>query len=210
MYTAIEDNDADVANCSVFYVRKGNKIKKSNLGINKIYNSKEKAVKALFDDMSVHGFMHTKIYKAELIKSFDASLLKEHFVYEDVLINYMLFKQINKLVNIKTPLLYYNKANENSITNSSRRIQDQINVTAFIRRDIELSNNKKLLKIFRNNYIRKRLSLTADFFMSGYANKEEKRKIQKQAKKDLYLIHKKDNIPLDNKSYSSFLNKLKA
>lgn len=208
MYKAIKDNNADIVNCSLYYVRDKNKIVRSKLGVNRIYNSKERAVKALFDDCSVHGFMHTKMYKADLIKSFDAELLKEHFVYEDVLINYMLFKQINRLVNIKKPLLYYNKTNENSITLSSRRIQDQINVTAFIRKDIELLNNKKLLKIFRNNYIRKRLSLIADFYMSGFNNKKERKQIKKQAKKDLLIIHRKANIPTINMSYSNFINKL--
>lgn len=209
MYDAMIKHHADVVNCSLYYVRKNNKIKRSGLGINKIYKSKEKAIKALFDDMSVHGFMHTKMYKADIIKTFDASMLKEHFVYEDVLINYILFKQVNTLVNIKTPLLYYNKANENSITNNSRRIQDQVNVTAFIRYDIEGSNNPKLLKIFRNNYIRKRLSLIADFYMSGYENKKEERRIKKQAKKDILLIHKKDNIPTENQTYSHFIKTIK-
>ena len=209
MHKNIIEHEGDIINCSLYYVRKGNKIKRSGLGVNRVYNSKERAVKALFDDMSVHGFMHTKMYKSDIIKSFDASLLKEHFVYEDVLINYVLFKQINRLVNIKTPLLYYNKTNETSITNNSRRIQDQVNVTAFIRRDIELTNNQKLLKIFRNNYIRKRLSLIADFYMSGYENKKEERRIKKQAKKDICLLHKKKNIPLENQTYSEFIKKVK-
>lgn len=208
MYEQIRKHNGDVINCSLFYVRKNNKIQKCKIGVNRIYNSKEKAVKALFDDFSVHGFMHTKMYKAELIKSFNADLLKEHFVYEDVLINYVLFKKINRLINIKTPLLYYNKANENSITLSNRRIQDQINVTAYIRKDIELTNNPKLLRIFRNNYIRKRLSLTADFFMSGFENKKEKLKIKKQAKKDLRILFKKEPIDITNKTFETFVKKM--
>jgi hypothetical protein len=110
--------------------------------------------------------------------------------------------------NIKTPLLYYNKTNENSITLNSRRIQDHINVRAFIRKDIELTNNKELLTLFRNNYLRTRLLLTADFFMSKFDDKKEGERIKKIAKKDLKTIYGKKPLDIENKSYENFVKKM--
>lgn len=208
MYKTITKYDADVVNCSLFFVKNGknhaNLFKKF-----KILNSYQ-AIKALFGDSYIRGFMYTKMYRSELIKDIAKKLVapNENFMYEDFMVNFLIFKFANKVVSIKDRLIYYNKSNPTSITKKNKRIGDNIKVNATIRYLIDFFNDKKLLKIFKRFAWRRFLSLIADIYFAKFDTLSQKIKISKIALKELKLLNKK-HLRTNGTSFEEFIKQTK-
>lgn len=203
MYNKIESSEADLVNCSHYYVRKHG-IRKNILARNKTLD-KYGALKDLLFDASFHGFLHTKIYKASILKSLKLEFPKENFLHEDTLLNVLYILRSKKIVTISTPLVYYNKANEHSLTSSSTtRIRDEVNVYALIRVIIERENDARLLRIFKHGFLRTYLTLITDFVYTKYSFRI-KQKIKRKARKELRYVFKAKNFNRKDKSFESFL-----
>lgn len=208
MYKTITKYDADVVNCSLFFVKNGKN--HANLFEKfKILNSYQ-AIKALFGDSYIRGFMYTKMYRSELIKDIAKKLVapNENFMYEDFMANFLIFKFANKVVSIKDRLIYYNKSNPTSITKKNKRIGDNIKVNATIRYLIDFFNDKKLLKIFKRFAWRRFLSLTADIYFAKFDTLSQKIKISKIALKELKLLNKK-HLRTNGTSFEEFIKQTK-
>ena len=204
MYNAITKNDADLANCSLYTINKSG-IHRDLFRKNKIYYG-NKALKAFFNDIYIRGFFHTKIYKASLLKEIKLNLPYRNFIYVDSLYNFFYFIKCNKVVTIKDSLLYYNKLNASSITaKGNARIQDNVNVRAFIRYKIDQENDLEILRIFKKQYQRVKQLLLVDSIMSSFKNKDEKKKTIKLAKKELKEIYKCQHLNIENHSYTEFI-----
>ena len=208
MYKTITKYDADVVNCSLFFVKNGKN--HANLFEKfKILNSYQ-AIKALFGDSYIRGFMYTKMYRSELIKDIAKKLVapNENFMYEDFMANFLIFKFANKVVSIKDRLIYYNKSNPTSITKKNKRIGDNIKVNATIRYLIDFFNDKKLLKIFKRFAWRRFLSLIADIYFAKFDTLSQKIKISKIALKELKLLNKK-HLRTNGTSFEEFIKQTK-
>lgn len=208
MYKTITKYDADVVNCSLFFVKNGKN--HANLFEKfKILNSYQ-AIKALFGDSYIRGFMYTKMYRSELIKDIAKKLVSpnENFMYEDFIANFLIFKFANKVVSIKDRLIYYNKSNPTSITKKNKRIGDNIKVNATIRYLIDSFNDKKLLKIFKRFAWRRFLSLIADIYFAKFDTLSQKIKISKIALKELKLLNKK-HLRTSGTSFEEFIKQTK-
>ncbi len=209
MYNTAIKKEADVVNCSLYYVRK-NRISINPFSLGKTMN-RYSAIEALFFDCFLHGFVHTKIYKTSLLKEVvnNIEYPNESFVYEDYLTNYFIFKKCNKVISITKPLIYYNKNNANSITKMNlNRSQDFINVLAKIRFDIENKNDHKLLKIFKRYRIRNYFSLLVAIKVSGLKQDKNYKKEIKRLKTEFKKVYAK-TMPISDSSYSYFLKDLK-
>ena len=211
MYNTINKKDADIINCSLYYVRK-NYASRNIFSLTKSMDSPIKSIDSLFFDCYMHGFMHTKMYKANLIKQvvLDIEYPTDNFVYEDYLTNYYIFKKANKVVSISKPVVYYNKTNTQSITKVNlNRSQDFINVLAKIRSDIDLHNDAKLLKIFKKYKFRSYLSLLASIKVCGLKQDSHYKKEIKRLKNEFEKVYAKQ-MPVRNVSYSFFVSALKV
>lgn len=209
MYNTAIKKEADVVNCSLYYVRK-NRTTINPFAFKRTMNNYS-AIEALFFDCYLHGFMHTKMYKTSLLKEVVGSIEypKESFVYEDYLTNYFIFKKCNKVVAITKPLIYYNKTNNNSITKINlNRSQDFINVLARIRKDIDENNDQKLLKAFKRHKIRNYFSLLVAIKVCGLKQDKNYKKEIKRLKNEFEKVYA-NSMPISNSSYSYFIDALK-
>ena len=68
MYQTLKDNEADLVNCGMNYIKKGG-VHPSKLVKNATYD-RNQAIRALFADTSFRSFLHTKIFKKELLLTF--------------------------------------------------------------------------------------------------------------------------------------------
>lgn len=210
MYEAISKNDADLVNCSLYYEKKKDKYTKELFRKKATYNKLE-AINALFSDITFRGFVYTKIYRSDILKNLDLNFPKRTFMYEDKIINFLYLLKSNKVVSIKNRNVYYNKTNENSITNTAKnRLQDNINVNAYIRYLIEKENDTALLKVFRRHYFRSKLLLLVDISFSKFTNRKEKKIVAKTAKRELKEIYKSKSFARENHTYSKFIDELES
>ncbi len=199
MYETIVRESADIVNCGITYLRNKNREKKSIISKNATYD-RLGAFKTLLNDYSFHGFVTTKIYKADLFNSIKINLPQDNLTYEDYFLNYLLIMECDKVVSIKDQLFRYNKRNNETQIKLTRRITDQVAVNAFIRNDLEKDDKKEYLNYFLKPKIhfRKWASKLVDILMAKYDSKEQKKEIEAIAKKDLkYVFKKKGKLNLD-------------
>ncbi len=206
MYKTITKYDADVVNCYPYIVTK-DRIIKYPFRKTMIMNN-YKGVKHLFLDVYVRSFMHTKLYKASLLKEVSGNLkykMVKNYPYQDILLNYLIYKKAKLIINIKDLLVFYNKNVENSVSSSSTVSQDMVNVSAFILRDILKDNDQKLLKIFSHYYLRKKLLVLYVLKHKSFKTKQDKKAYKKNLYKQLKNIYKKHQL-LASDSYNEYLN----
>ena len=209
MHERIEREEADIVNCNLYYVRK-NGPRKAHLRAEATYDQ-EKAMGALFRDLSFKGFLYTKIFKAELFQSLNLSLPKANNLYEDALLIFYYLTLAKKAINIRDCLVYYDKTNENSLTSTeSDRLQGNINVRAKVREELDKRGLEGALKQFRKYSLRPKTLLIADLFLTKFASKQEKKEKEKQAKEDIRRIFGKERMPVEGMSYSSYLKEVKS
>ena len=206
LYNAIKETNADVVNSNLKWVTKKG-VKTAPFAKKKVYSQKQ-AFKAFLYDVSYIGYLMIKIFRKDLLQKVDLNSFPDgHYMYEDTIINAKYILLSEKVACIKDANLFYNKLNENSITSSSStRIQDDINAHAYVRKCIEEAGDENLLKIFRHTYFRNWLNLIVDIKLNRYENKEQKKEIVKQAKKDLRDIYSKNPLKIEGKSYSAFIS----
>ena len=206
-YNKMEDTGADILNFSLFYMTK-KKTRPSKLGKNATYD-RYQAVKAFFADISYRGFMATKVFKRELLDRIGFSYSGKMMIYMDSLYNFLAICHCEKAVSINSPLYYYNKTNENAQTaRGNKRIFDNLSVRANMRKYCEEKGDKRLLSLFRGNKFRIKLLMVVDFALSSFSDKKEKRRIKRQAKKELSLIYGKKEMPRDGYTYSKSLEEI--
>lgn len=169
LYNTIEKEQADIVNCSHYYIRHS-KIKR-NPWTKDIILDRNGAIDALFSDVYFHGFMWAKMFKGEIIRSIDFHLPKENIMFEDILMSFETLLKCTKIVSISTPLYYYNKNNRDSITSTVKgRAQNNVDVFASIRYEIDLIDDLKLKDIWRKHHIRRKFSIIADAYIDRSNN----------------------------------------
>lgn len=205
MIGALKKEDADIANCSLYYVTE--KGPRESLIRGRGVYDRYGGLKAFFRDYSFRGFMHTKAFRGDLLRSLNVEYPKEQFLYEDTLYLFFAILSAGKVVSIPDRLIYYYKTNPNAVTSKTHnRVQDNINVRAVMRKRLEELGDPKFLKAFRNQKLRIRLLLLADKKMSRFGSKEEKREALKDLSRDLSDIYGRKPLIEEGRSYSRFLS----
>lgn len=202
LYSAITKNNADLANCSHYYVRK-HITTKDSWGKNKKMNQVE-AFDAFFKDTFFRGFMWTKMFKAEILQNIKFSIPKNQKMFGDVIMCFNIISKCQKVVSIKDRLVYYNKANTKSITNTdSMRSQTHLNVFGLLRYFIDLSGNQEVLKSWRKHHFRRKLSILVDlFFERKVPNRKSHRK---NVWRELEILNSKEPVAIENCSFKDFI-----
>lgn len=203
MYKTITSGDYDLVNCNFFFLRK-NGLKKALFKKNKELDKYE-AINALFKDTYFRGYMHTKIYKKELVLKIKEPNIS-NIMYEDLLFNFLYLLNVDKVKTIKNALHIYNKTNENSVTSTGyKRSIHNVMVRNAIRNKIEEINDDRLRKIFLKSKFRSRLLLFSDYLLSSFPNKKEKRNIKKSTKSDFKNIYSK-HFDIKKSKYIDLVN----
>ncbi len=204
LYEVIEKEEADLVNCSNFYVKK-NRIKK-NPWANDIILNRIEALDALFSDTYFHGFMWSKIFKGDIIRNIDFNLPKENIIFEDILMSFEIILKCTKIVSISTPLYYYDKNNLESITNTTQcRAQSNVDIFAAIRYEIDMMNDFDVLKIWRKHNTRRKFSIIADAYMDRRNNNIFK--TVKISFAQLKALNCKNKIDIKSYVFSNFIKK---
>lgn len=204
MITTLESTNSDIVSASNYYVR-GSKISKNFFRKNKTYNRKG-MLKALMQDSYMHGFMWNKIYKAELLKNKNYALPKKNIIREDVLTNFQVFLNANKLTMISKPMYFYDKTYESTTSSKDfTRVPWFIDIFAIERYLIE-KHEPTFQKMFLSLKNRRKLLIFGDKLIvkKGYS-KEEYKKLKIYCKKYLKIINKKGTLELTNMPWESFI-----
>ena len=176
--------DVDVVTCSYYVEKDGKKhIDPFAPKINRLVSGK-KAMSMLLMDASMRGFLWNKVFKREL---FDGNLLllKGRGSFEDTPLVYSLFSRANKVAIIKDRLYIYVKGVPSSLTSLADKGRAARHIESF---NLIKSEAKKLgvsyQKDFRRHYLRTKMSLSYDIFLSKKAglSKEEIKELRKKAK----------------------------
>ncbi|MCR5079323.1 MAG: glycosyltransferase [Bacilli bacterium] len=206
-YGKMKDSDADIGNFGLYYVTKKG-IRPSFFRVDGHYSQK-KAMKVFLRDITYRGFMATKIMKRSLIEAIDFSYSGKMMIYMDALFIFLSICHARKVISIKEPLYYYNKANENSVTSVGyKRIYDNLSVRANMRRACEMKREAWLFRMFRFNRFRVKLLLLVDFRMSSFESKQEKRKVKALVKEEMKLIYGKSTLREEGHSYSGSIREI--
>lgn len=147
----MKKEQADISMCGVLNIdRNGNEISLYGTGQYKVLSSEE-SIAALIEGKIEPGLCN-KLYKRALIEeAFQSDLMNfEIRVNEDLLLNYIVFKKISRLV-YEDRLLYRYISRENSVTRKTKaeNFLDPIRVTKTIYADLPETS-------FLINYIQKR------------------------------------------------------
>lgn len=208
MFNNITKYDADIVCCSSYRYKNNKKF--AYPFRKRCYLNKYQAIKKLFFDMYIRSYMTVKMYRKDLllniINHFEFKK-KINFIYEDLLTNFLAFKNSKIIINIPDLLYFYNKDNVSSLTRAISCYQDNINVSAFIMNNIKNNKDEKLLKIFTHSYFRKKLLLAFDLSKLNKIKNINKKVIKKTAYKELKEIYKKHLVRQDA-SYYEFINNL--
>jgi len=204
MVNTLEKNDADIAAASFYYVR-GKRCKKNFFSKSKIYDRKG-MLKALMQDSFMHGFMWNKIYKSELLKDKSLVLPKGNIIREDVLTNYQVFLNANKLAMTSKPIYYYDKTYESSTSKVDKtRVVWFITIFAIERYLLE-KYEPSFMKMYHSLQSRRKLLVWGDrqIVKHGY-EKEEYKALKKDAKHLLQIVNKKGKLEIDNLPWEKFI-----
>ena len=204
MVSTLVKNNADIAAASYYYVR-GKKCKKNFFSKNKIYDRKG-MLKALMQDSYMHGFMWNKIYKSELLKNKNYVLPKGNIIREDVLTNFQVFLNANKLAMTSKPIYYYDKTYESSTSKVDKtRVMWFISIFAVERYLLE-KNEPSFMKMYHSLQNRRKLLVWGDkqIVKRGY-EREEYKTLKKERKQALKDVNKKGKLPIDNMPWEKFV-----
>ena len=198
LFEAIHAHDADLANCS-FYVTKSDRkhARPSPFRFPTKVRDTKKAFNLYMNDVSFHGFIWTKMFKAELLKTNPKLVMqRKDTMFEDVAIVAWLLANCKKVVTIPDPLYYYHKDNPASMVTKPRTNRTVWHLAVFyaVRLYLQACGNEELLKIF----LKKRLRIWGSiFFDMGFDKKfgadKEYQKACKQARK--YIVRKEPVEP---------------
>ena len=195
MYDAITKYDVDLVNANFSFVRR-NGISKYPFTSDALLNRNE-ALKALFEDITFRGYMHTKIFKTSIFRNMEITKTLEkidlgNLMYEDILLNFYYILSSKKVKCIKDTIHFYNKTNPSSMTSSGyRRVADNVTVRNLIRYKIEQLGDEDVRKTFLKTKGRINLLITSDFMMSKFPNRKVKQTIKKEVRNDLKNIFSK-------------------
>lgn len=204
MISSLEKNNADVAAASYYYVR-GKKISKNFFSKNKVYD-KQGMLKALLQDSYMHGFMWNKIYKSELLKGRHYVVPKGNIIREDVLTNFQVFLNSNKLAMTSKPIYFYDKTYESSTSKVDKtRVMWFITIFAVERYLLE-KHNPSFMKMYHSLQNRRKLLVWGDrqIVKHGY-EKEEYKTLKKDAKEALKNVNLKGKLQINNMPWEEFI-----
>ncbi len=143
MYTAAEENNADIACCNfkLYYPEKDAKVQLPLNSIKGIYTKKQ-ALKKLILDVRIHYFVWNKLIKRNLIS--DNNFKFDEMYFEDISASPKLFFYANKIVVISDALYNYT-SRETSILHSinTAKVNDFIKSLGSIRNFLENKNAYK-------------------------------------------------------------------
>lgn len=122
------------------------------------------AVRALFKDLSLRGFLWGKMYKRELFIEADPKLLARTVYAEDQSVFLQVLLHAGKLVLIPAHLVYYNRCNAASGTanDKPRRVREHLTAMSLMRKAVDLSGDGKLLRIWREHAPWRRMAIDHD------------------------------------------------
>ena len=193
MYEAMIKYDVDMVNCSLTYVKK-NGLQKAIIRSNALLDHYQ-ALQAFFNDITIRGFMHLKMFKRELFLKIDFidKLDLKNIMYEDTLFTFFYLLQCRKVKNIKDRLHFYNKTNEASMTRTGyNRCTDSMAVRNLFRVKIEELDDPKIRKMFRRTKFRIWTLMLADIVMSKFPDKATKKQVKKNIYSDFHNMFAKD------------------
>ena len=208
MHKTISKNDADLVNAS-FLIERKKKTSKYAFAKDSTLDRYD-ALKALFHDIELRGFMNCKIYKRDLFLKIDIldklmNISVGNMLYEDLLVNFYYMLLVKKVITIKEPIYVYNKTNETSLTSKGyRRTMDNVMVRNLIRFKIEEINDDIIRKNFLKSKLRGRILLMTDIFLSKFPNKNVKRTIKAEVKHDFKNIYGK-TFDVSNITYNQLI-----
>ena len=147
--------------------------------------SEQQALHTVFAD---YGYkVINKLFSAEIFKQV---LFPEGLFYEDIWILFKIVQRINKIVVCDTPLYYYNRQNENSVSRGKFNIHmlDYFIVTdEMMERAKELKDKKFVRKIQRA-----RISHIIGFFkrmmLSNFSDYKIIKKMQSELRKNIWVL----------------------
>lgn len=208
MVSTIQKTNADVVAASFYYVR-NKKVRKNFFSKNATYN-KQGMIKALMQDSYMHGFMWNKIYKSSLLKEYNYPLPSGNIIREDVLTNFQIFLNANKLVMLSKPIYYYDKTYE-STTSAKDKTRIPWFLTIFATERFLLEDGyPQYLEMFYSLKNRRKLLIWGDqqIIKSGYT-KEEFKILKSDCKKYLAILNNKDQFMIEAMPWQNFIEKLK-
>lgn len=143
LYNLAIDNNADISCCNfkMYFPKINLKISIPTVPVSKVY-SKEKALKKLILDYTIHHFSWNKLCKKAIFE--DNNITFPNMYFEDISTSPRLFYNANKIA-ITTKSLYYYTQRPGSIlkTMNAKKINDYIKTLGIIRNYLEAKNDYK-------------------------------------------------------------------
>ena len=209
MVKTIKETDSDIVSASNYYIHKDGKPKKSFFSKNHTYNQKG-MLKALMQDSYMHGFMWNKIYKCSLLKNKNYVLPEKNIIREDVLTNFQVFLNADKLTMISKPIYFYDKREESTTSVIDKtRVPWFIEIFAIEKYLLE-KNKPQYIKMFNSLKSRRKLLVWGDrqIVKKGYT-KNEYKDLKSYCRKYLKIISSNGKLPIDGTPWENFIGKIK-
>ena len=136
LYTAICDNDADIACCNYYFLFE-------TTGLTVIYPccwksvlSRDKALQRLMRDYSIQGFLWNKLYRKTLFTEHEIPF--PAMCFEDMIMNRVLFSYARKVVTLRKTLYYYQQRQTSALnTMTPKKINDFFRMLVMTRKLLE-------------------------------------------------------------------------
>lgn len=208
LYDTMEKTGCDVANCSFYALREGNKIEK-NIFVKTGTMNKEETMNAFLHDVSFRGFLWCKMFKRELFhKGPLLYLAKPKDMFEDVALVTSLLSYADKVVSIKDALYIYHKDNPGSGTTIKRkdRTLSHQGVYALQRHFLEKVWPKELALAF----FRHRLRMWSMLFYDEWLDKKagcDKAYLKKVREERKAIFSSKKPLPIIGQSYEEMFSR---
>lgn len=133
------------------------------------------------------NYMPDKLFKASL---FEHVLFPEGKIYEDIWVLYRLFQKINKIAVYNTPLYYYNRQNDHSLSRGKfhKGVLTYFDVTGEFIADAKAVGDTHILRVWQ----RERLAHIIGFFkrmmLAGFNDEQVIKSMQQELRRNLWLL----------------------
>lgn len=180
MMEVAKDSDADIIDASYYYARSTSDRIKAHPRPKSGLMDNMSAIKLLFGDYKLRGFIWNKVYKKSLFQGGRYISTKK---FEDMPFLFSILLKAKNIYFFNEHLYnYFKGGDENSLTNSNLKDRALRHLECFlsIRYFADLSNSSKLVNLVRKAYFRSSLSLAYDLHLSKKAglDKAEAKKIK--------------------------------
>ena len=183
MHGALAKSEADIVNCSFYLKGERGEIPYPFPGRNGIL-TRDEAIRKLLGDLSIRGFLWSKMFKKELLLEKPMLVLPKDHLFEDVAFCFSSFAKCRSVVTLKDPLYHYSKEGKTSVTSrqNPNRAQEHLDCFLAMRAYCELLDDPKLREAFFSSRLRSKISLDFDLFKSKKAGlgKDEAKRILRE------------------------------